>query len=89
MSREAMEVKVIACLEELLPSNVAVRRDTDLLKAGINSMTFIRLVVSLEEAFEIEIEDSAVYLEHFSNVHRICDLLEQCQETTKDRRGKS
>jgi acyl carrier protein len=77
VTREETEHKVIACLEDIVPSNVAVERHTDLLALGINSMTFIRLVVVLEEAFEIEIDDDSIYLDNFRNVTYICDLVEQ------------
>ncbi|WP_128895451.1 acyl carrier protein [Longirhabdus pacifica] len=76
MNRAQLESKVIQCIEDIIPSNVQIDHNTDLLKVGINSMTFIRLVVSLEDAFDIEIEDQSIYLDHFSKVTSICDLLE-------------
>jgi acyl carrier protein len=77
MNREETAHRIIACLEDMVPSHITVDRSTDLLKLGINSMTFIRLVVALEEALGIEIDDDSIYLENFRSVNHICDLVEQ------------
>lgn len=76
MKREEAMNQIIACLEDIVPAQVQVDRGTDLLKLGINSMTFIRLVVALEETFEIEIDDESIYLDNFKSVENIYRLVE-------------
>ncbi len=76
MNREETITEILACLEDIVPAQVQVDRTTDLMKLGINSMTFIRLVVALEETFEIEIDDESIYLDNFKSVEHICQLVE-------------
>ncbi|MFD2673337.1 acyl carrier protein [Marinicrinis sediminis] len=75
MQDDKLQERIMNCLEEILPSTVTVTAESNLWELGINSMTFIRLVVALEEALDIEIEDESIYLEHFRNVESIKALV--------------
>ena len=51
-------VKVKELIKELLPDGIMIEDETLLKDAGINSLSYIKLVVSLEDEFDIEFEDS-------------------------------
>lgn len=50
--------KVKELIMELLPAGTEIEDETLLKDAGINSLSFIKLIVSLEDEFDIEFEDS-------------------------------
>lgn len=55
-----IEIKVIKTLSELLADTKTesdIRLDDNLIELGLNSITFIKLVVMLESEFECEFED--------------------------------
>ncbi|GLI08270.1 hypothetical protein YDYSG_43000 [Paenibacillus tyrfis] len=75
MNDTSLQSKIIACIQDILPSHVTVDEQSELLKLGINSLTFIRLVASIEDSFEIEFADESILLENFSSVGKISDLV--------------
>lgn len=52
-----------------------IDHDTNLLESGMDSMNFIRLVVELEDQFDIEVDDEDIILENFETVNNICSIL--------------
>lgn len=55
--------------------------DTDLLKAGMDSIKFIYIVVALEEAFEIEIPDEYLLAAEMNTVEKIEKVIRISMET--------
>ncbi|MCK4257915.1 MAG: hypothetical protein KAX49_02995 [Halanaerobiales bacterium] len=51
--------------------------DTDLVDLDINSLNFIKIVVALEEEFDIEFEDSQLNFELFGKVSKLMALIEE------------
>lgn len=49
--------------------------DDDLTKYGMNSISFISIVVSLEEKFECEIPDSKLLISEMNTVNKIYEVL--------------
>lgn len=49
--------------------------DDDLLILGMDSITFIRIIVSLEEEFECEVPDSKLILTEMNTVNKMYDIL--------------
>lgn len=76
MSKGGNEEVVIACLEPLFNGMSEISLDSDLLELGMDSMNFIRLVVNLEEQFDIEIKDEDITLANFSSVNSILNIVE-------------
>jgi len=56
-------------------NGIDITNDTPLLELGIDSMTFIRLVVEIEEQLDIEIQDEDIVLDNFSAVPKIVEML--------------
>lgn len=50
--------KVKELIKESLPAGTVLEDETLLKDAGINSLSFIKLIVALEDEFDIEFEDS-------------------------------
>lgn len=50
--------KVKELIKETLPAGTVLEDETLLKDAGINSLSFIKLIVSLEDEFDVEFEDS-------------------------------
>lgn len=50
--------KVKELIKELLSDGIEIEDETLLKEAGINSLSYIKLIVSLEDEFDIEFEDS-------------------------------
>ncbi|WP_018884960.1 acyl carrier protein [Paenibacillus massiliensis] len=75
MNEEMLRAQVIECVAENLSATVEIEETTDLFQIGINSLTFIRVVASLEEVFDIELDDELILLNNFRTVESICRLL--------------
>lgn len=50
--------------------------DDNLLELGMDSIKFIQLIVSLEEAFECEIPDEKLLLAEMNSVSKVMDVLQ-------------
>ena len=49
--------------------------DDDLLELGLDSIKFIQIIVSLEEAFECEIPDEKLLLTEMNSVNKMLEVL--------------
>lgn len=49
--------------------------DEDLIKLGMDSIKFIRIIVSLEAVFECEIPDSKLLITEMNTINKIYDTL--------------
>ncbi|MCY9591251.1 acyl carrier protein [Paenibacillus chitinolyticus] len=81
MDQTAMEAVIIEHVKQILPQQIEIELTTKLLETGIDSMSFIRLVVLLEEAFNIVIEDEEILLENFTSVETIRNLIRKCLDS--------
>ncbi|MGM1049383.1 MAG: phosphopantetheine-binding protein [Bacillota bacterium] len=80
MSVNIIEVTIEECLREVLRPGVTFSQDIDLVPLGLDSINFIRLVILLEEKFEIELPDELIVLDQFSTVSKIATILNQILE---------
>jgi len=71
-----LEQVVILCLKRVI-GDEEVSADTSLLEAGMNSMSFVRLVVELEDELNMEIHDEDIDLENFVTVEKICSVVKK------------
>jgi acyl carrier protein len=74
MSQLSIEEVVVKSLHEIIDTT-NVNSKTNLLELGMDSMNFIRLVVQLEDEFDIEIPDEEIFLDNFSDIEKICQLV--------------
>lgn len=54
--------------------------DDDLTQFGIDSITFIRIIVSLEEFFEIEYPDEYLLFAHSNTLNKIANIVSNTLE---------
>jgi len=60
------------------PFNIEqVGNDDDLMLFGLDSMGAIRLMVEIENCFEIEIPDDDVDIDNFNTISKICDYVSE------------
>lgn len=50
--------------------------DDDLLELGLDSIKFIQIIVSLEEAFECEIPDEKLLMTEMNSVNKMLEVLQ-------------
>lgn len=55
--------------------------DTDLWKHGMESIDFVRIVVMLEEIYDIEFEDEFLQMKYFNCVKDFAEYVEKRLET--------
>ena len=53
-----------------------INYDDNLIALGLDSLSFIKLVVLLEEYFCVRIPDTELLLDRFSTINKINDLIE-------------
>ncbi|WP_270166448.1 acyl carrier protein [Paenibacillus sp. SYP-B4298] len=70
-----IDERIKPCITGIFRHRIEVDEQTNLLKVGVDSINFIRIVVALEEEFDIEIMDAAVKLDNFTSLPRIRSLI--------------
>ncbi|MGH3611693.1 MAG: phosphopantetheine-binding protein [Pseudonocardia sp.] len=59
-----------------LPPDVDVKPGADLAFYGLDSLAVVSVIIALQEAFDVEIPDSALSPENFRTLERICSLMQ-------------
>ena len=54
--------------------------DEELTNLGLDSITFIRIVVTLEEIFEIEVPDEKLLISEMNTVNKMIDIVSQAHQ---------
>lgn len=76
--KEIAVKKIIEILNSNI-KNITITReqgDEDLSDLGMDSISFIQTIVSLEEEFECEIPDSKLLISEMNTVNKIIDVLQ-------------
>ncbi|WP_418038475.1 acyl carrier protein [Paenibacillus xylanilyticus] len=73
--------ELITAVKFKVASELAIKEafndDADLTHYGLDSMSTVRMLVSLEEEFQVTFEDEDLLLENFRTVIKIAQLLEK------------
>lgn len=76
-----MEIISVVKIVEIINQNIEgislteAKYDEDLSKLGMDSFTFIRIIIALEEAFKCEIPDSYILISEMNTVNKINKVL--------------
>lgn len=86
MDKDEIKLKLIDMLAAMFPDS-GVDKDvleyTDLMDdLGMDSITFISIVVEIEDVFEITVPDDLLLIENFRNVDSIIQIVEDAKNTT-------
>ena len=75
--KEITKEKIVEIVNSVQDMEVTVDQcDDDLLELGLDSIKFIQIIVSLEEAFECEIPDEKLLLTEMNSVNKILEVLQ-------------
>lgn len=75
MDKELLKSIVTEKVNEVLYVKVSGEDGDDLFEKGLDSISFIRIIVLLEDELNIEIEDDDILLENFHSIDMICNLI--------------
>lgn len=75
MDKEKLKNIVTEKVNEVLFEKVSGDVGEDLFEKGLDSISFIRIIVLLEDELDIEIEDDDILLENFHSIDMICNLI--------------
>jgi len=85
MTRDEIKTKLIQLISGLFPEQGV---DTDILEyvdliddMGMDSITFISIVVEIESRFNITVPDDMLLMENFRNIADICSVIVNELET--------
>ncbi len=70
------DVRRLLCDVLQIDSVDHVKPDEDLQSVGLDSLNFIKLVIAIEDRFEVEIPEEKLGLQFIRNIHDICGLIE-------------
>mgnify|MGYP004589839025 FL=1 len=74
--KEITKEKILEIVNSVQDFEVNVDQcDDDLLELGLDSIKFIQIIVSLEEAFECEIPDEKLLLTEMNSVNKMLEVL--------------
>lgn len=75
--KEITKEKILEIVNSVQDKEVTVDQcDDDLLELGLDSIKFIQIIVSLEEAFECEIPDEKLLLTKMNSVNKMLEVLQ-------------
>ncbi len=63
--------------------------DDDLSELGMDSITFIKIIVGVEDEFECEIPDSKLLIGEMNTTNKILQVLKDIEATTQTMNGKN
>jgi len=73
-----IEVRFFGVLKETVEEYVeGSPLDIDLRDIGINSITFIKLIVALESEFDVEFDDAGLNIENFQTLRQFKEYVEK------------
>lgn len=92
MDKNEIKSKLIDMLAAMFP-NSGVDKDileyTDLMDdLGMDSITFISIIVEIEDVFEIIVPDDMLLMEKFRNVDLIIQIIEDAKNATSSNEDK-
>lgn len=70
-----LEESIVKEFSEALDREVNPDYEADLRNAGLDSIVTIKLVVNLEVKFDIEIDNEDLFVDNFSSINKISNLL--------------
>lgn len=85
MMNDLVENKIRELIKECMPKFERVKNlknNDDLLFLGLDSISFIKLVVLLETNFAIQIPDEKLLLSEFSTIDKILKIVNQLKSET-------
>ena len=75
--KEIAKERILEIVNSVQDTEVTVDQcDDDLLELGLDSIKFIQIIVSLEEAFECEIPDEKLLLTEMNSVNKMLEVLQ-------------
>lgn len=75
--KEIAKERILEIVNSVQDMEVTVDQcDDDLLEMGLDSIKFIQIIVSLEEAFECEIPDEKLLLTEMNSVNKMFEVLQ-------------
>ena len=75
--KEITKEKMLEIVNSVQDMEVTVDQcDDDLLELGLDSIKFIQIIVSLEEAFECDIPDEKLLLSELNSVNKMLEVLQ-------------
>lgn len=75
MNKQQLISRVTEIIQKDSDLEVSININDVLTDIGINSLNFIRMVVHLEEAFDVEFPDEALEYDKFNTIAEISDYL--------------
>lgn len=77
MDRDIIINRIVKIVNESLDGVEIARgqEDVDLTALGLSSISFIRMVVTLEDEFECLIPDDKLYVEEMNTINKILDVV--------------
>lgn len=76
MSIREKIIEIISVHSEMVNVNQYLQDNDDLLQLGINSISFIKIVVDIERIFSFEFEDEALDFNKFASFNSLCSYVE-------------
>lgn len=76
-----MKLSILKRIVEKINANISEynisdsQLDEDLLNFGLDSITFIKIIVSLEEEFDCEIPDEKLLIKEMNTLRKIYDVI--------------
>lgn len=75
--KEITKEKILEIVNSVQDMEATVDQcDDDLLELGLDSIKFIQIILSLEEAFECEIPDEKLLLTEMNSVNKMLEVLQ-------------
>lgn len=69
--------EIVEIAKEVLgQDDFELKSEQEMVETGLNSITFIKIMVGIEEHFDIEIDDKYLDFERYRTIGEFCDVIE-------------
>lgn len=82
-SKDNKENDITSNIEYEVTEIKPTQLDENLVELGVDSITFIRIIVELEELFEIEIPDEKLLITEMSTIRKMVEVVAATIDVTK------
>ena len=70
-----LQEKIIKCIHIAIEQELPIEEHTDLRGEGLDSLATVELVMELEDAFDIQFEDTDMIVDNFFTMNKIVETL--------------
>lgn len=75
MKKGEVSQQVLKAVQEVAGDAIEIKKDTEFKSIGLDSLSFVKVVVSLEDELDFEFDDEYLDYKEFDTVEDLCECV--------------